>query len=176
MIFHPLDLPGAFVIEPQRLADERGFFARVFCRETFEARGLHGDFGQCNISYNGRKGTLRGMHFQAAPLEEVKTVRCTSGAIFDVFVDLRPDSPTYRRWHGLELSAENRRIAYIPAGFAHGFQTLCDGAEVFYQMGQSFSAPHARGVRYDDPAFGICWPLPVSVISDKDAGYPDWQP
>lgn len=171
MIFRETKLAGAFVVEPERLADERGFFARTWCRREFADRGLSADLAQCNVSFNTRKGTVRGMHYSVAPHAEVKLVRCTRGAIRDVIVDLRPDSPTFRQWAGAELSAENGRALYIPEGLAHGFQTLEDGTEVFYQMSDFFHPECARGVRWDDPAFGLAWPLPISVISEKDLGF-----
>lgn len=169
----PLGLDGAFVVEAEPQADERGLFARTFCRDTFRAQGLHGDFVQCNSSYNRRRGTLRGLHFQAAPHEEIKLVRCTQGAIFDVAVDLRPDSATFCRWRAVELSADNRRALYVPAGFAHGFQTLTDEAEVFYQMSAAYVPDLARGVRWNDPAFAIAWPVEPPILSGRDAAFPD---
>jgi len=169
MIFRPTELPGAFVIEPERIGDERGFFARTWCRDEFAAHGLSADLVQCNVSYNARQGTLRGMHYQAAPHAEVKLVRCTRGAIFDAIIDVRPESPTYRGWIGVELTAENGRMLYIPEGFAHGFQTLRDETEVFYQMSTQYRAASSRGLRWDDPAVGISWPPAGSrVISDRD--------
>jgi dTDP-4-dehydrorhamnose 3,5-epimerase len=175
MIFTETPLAGAFVVEPERIADERGFFARTWCVEEFAARGLEARLVQCSVSYNGRRGTLRGMHYQIAPHEEVKLVRCTAGAIYDVIVDLRPASPTHQHWFGVELSAANRLALYIPRGFAHGFQTLADESEVFYQMAEFYHPESARGVRYDDPAFGIAWPLPISVIGGSDSGYADYR-
>ena len=172
MIFTATRLAGAYLIDPERIEDERGFFARTWCRDEFERQGLNPRLVQCNVSYNHRRGTLRGMHYQAKPHEEAKLVRCTRGAIYDVIVDLRPDSPTYRQWVAVELTAENRRMLYIPEGFAHGFQTLADETEVFYQMSESYHPQSARGVRYDDPALGIAWPLEVAIISEKDRGYP----
>jgi dTDP-4-dehydrorhamnose 3,5-epimerase len=169
-------IPGAFVLEPEPRADARGFFARTWCRREFEAMGLEPRLAQCSVSYNQRAGTLRGMHFQAAPHGEAKVVRCTAGAVFDVVLDLRPDSPAYLRWFGTELSAENRLSLYVPEGVAHGFQTLADGAEVFYQISEEFFPDLARGVRWDDPAFGIRWPLPDPVLSPRDRGYPDFRP
>jgi dTDP-4-dehydrorhamnose 3,5-epimerase len=174
MKFLPTALEGAFVIETERLTDERGFFARTFCRDEFAARGLRTDFVQCNISFNVRKGILRGMHYQIKPHEEAKLVRCTRGEIFDVIIDIRKQSPTYARWIGLDLSAENRRMLYIPEGFAHGFQTLTDASEVFYQMAEVFQPESARGVRWNDPAFGIRWPLPNAILSARDAAFPDF--
>ena len=171
-------LTGAWVIEPELLGDERGWFARTFDAEEFHARGLNPAVVQCNASFNARSGTLRGMHYQAEPHGESKLVRCVRGAIFDVAVDLRPDSPTYRRWHGVELSAENARAFYIPAGLAHGFQTLTDDCEVLYQMGHRYVPGAARGVRWDDPVFAIEWPEPRGerTISEKDRAYPDFEP
>ncbi|MBC8074568.1 MAG: dTDP-4-dehydrorhamnose 3,5-epimerase [Chloroflexales bacterium] len=172
MIFTETPLAGAFLVEPERIADERGFFARTWCAEEFAARGLEARLVQCNVSYNQRRGTLRGMHYQAEPHAEVKLVRCTAGAIHDVIIDLRPASPTRHQWFAAELSAANRLSLYIPAGFAHGFQTLEDQSEVFYQMAEFYHSESARGVRYNDPAFGIAWPLPISVIGQRDAAYP----
>ncbi len=174
MRFVPTPLPDAYLIEPQPISDERGFFARTFCRDEFAAHGLDPNLVQCNISYNKRKGTLRGMHFQKAPHEETKVVRCTQGRIYDVMVDLRPESCTFRRWFGAELSAGNRHALYIPKGFAHGFLTLTNDVEVLYQMSESFHAECASGVRWNDPAFFISWPEEVAVISERDAGYPDF--
>lgn len=172
MIFTETALKGAFTIDLQALEDERGFFSRSFCRSEFAARGLKTEVAQCNVSYNRAKGTLRGMHLQKAPKAEAKLVRCTRGIIYDVICDLRPESATYCRWEAVELSADNHRALYIPEGFAHGFQSLEDGCEVFYQMFESFDPDYAFGVRWDDPAFGIRWPLPNPVISGKDLSYP----
>jgi dTDP-4-dehydrorhamnose 3,5-epimerase len=170
-------LPGAWTIELEELGDQRGWFARTFDAEEFRARALNPEVVQCSASFNHRIGTLRGMHYQAEPHGESKLVRCVRGAIFDVAVDLRPDSPTYCHWHGVELSAENHRAFYIPAGFAHGFQTLMDASEVLYQMGNPYVPEAARGVRFDDPAFGIEWPAidGVRTISEKDRSYPELQ-
>ena len=175
MIFEETILKGAFLIKPERLEDERGFFARVWCRKEFDAHGLGTTLVQCNVSFNASKGTLRGMHYQAPPHEEAKLVRCTMGAIYDVIVDLRMNSPTYRRHVGEVLSAENRNMFYIPEGFAHGFITLEDRTEVFYQMSAFYDAESARGVRWNDPAFGILWPAEVTVISERDRNYPDFE-
>ena len=175
MIFTETILKGAYLIKPQRLEDERGFFARVWCRKEFEAHGLSTDLVQCNVSFNVSKGTLRGMHFQASPHEEAKLVRCTMGAIHDVIIDLRKDSPTYLRHFAEVLSAENRNMFCIPEGFAHGFITLEDRTEVFYQMSAFYNAESARGVRWNDPAFGIRWPSEVRVISERDRNYPDFR-
>jgi dTDP-4-dehydrorhamnose 3,5-epimerase len=176
MRFAQTPLPGAWVIELDLLGDERGWFARTFDAEEFEARGLNRNVVQCNASYSRRRDTLRGMHYQAQPHGESKLVRCVRGAIFDVAVDVRPDSSTCRNWHGVELSAENHRAFYIPAGLAHGFQTLTDDTEVLYQMGYGYVPEAARGVRWDDPAFGIRWPEPRDerTISENDRAYPDF--
>lgn len=174
MIFAETKLPGAFIIDVEKHEDSRGFFARVYCEREFRERELHSDFVQCNISFNRRRGTLRGMHYQAAPLEEAKLVRCTRGAIFDAIVDLRPASSTFRQYFSVVLSAENWRSLYIPEGFAHGFQTLEDDTEVFYQMSQFYAAEHARGVRWNDPAFGIAWPEAERIIIERDQSYPDF--
>ena len=174
MIFTETKLAGAFVIEVGRHTDERGFFARTFCQQEFEAHGLKAEVAQCNVSFNKRKGTLRGMHYQAAPFAEAKLVRCTAGSIYDVIIDLRPASPTFKRHFAVELSAENHRMLYIPDDFAHGFQTLVDDTEVFYQMAQRYSAERARGVRWNDPAFGIEWPKGERIIIERDQNYPDY--
>jgi dTDP-4-dehydrorhamnose 3,5-epimerase len=171
MLFTELELAGAFIVDLEHREDPRGFFARTFCRDEFEAHGLVGDFVQCNTSFNARRGTLRGLHFQHAPHEEIKLVRCTSGVILDVIVDLRPESATYCRWKAVELSAANGRALYIPRGFAHGFQTLADRSEVYYQMAERYYPGSAAGVRWDDPAFGIDWPVTPPILSDKDASY-----
>jgi dTDP-4-dehydrorhamnose 3,5-epimerase len=174
MRFAPTNLEGVLIVDLEPHADERGFFARSFCADEFAARGLRTDVLQCNVSFNRRRGTLRGMHFQVAPRAEAKLVRCTRGLLLDVVVDLRPDSPTYCRWAAVELGgdAARHRALYVPEGFAHGFQTLEDDTEVFYQMFERYSAEHARGVRWDDPAFAIRWPLPDPILSDKDRSYP----
>ena len=171
MIFTESPLPGVFLVDLEPLNDERGFFARSFSSDEFAARGLTSELGQCSVSYNARKGTLRGLHYQSAPHEEHKLVRCTAGAIFDVIVDIRPQSQGYRRWFGTELTAQNRRAVFIPAGFAHGFITLSDAAEVFYMISVPYAPEHACGWRWNDPAFGIQWPLAPGVISPRDAGY-----
>jgi dTDP-4-dehydrorhamnose 3,5-epimerase len=177
MRFIETPLPGVWVIESEEIGDERGWFARTFDAGEFRERGLNPDVVQCNASFNHRAGTLRGMHYQADPYGESKLVRCVRGAIFDVAVDLRPDSPTYLHWHAVELSAENRLAFYIPAGLAHGFQTLTDEAEVLYQMGNSYVPEAAGGVRWDDRAFAIEWPEPNGerIISQKDRAYPDFE-
>jgi dTDP-4-dehydrorhamnose 3,5-epimerase len=165
-------LPGAFVIELEPLEDSRGFFARTFCAREFSERALTHDFVQCSIAMNHRRGTVRGMHYQLPPASEVKLVRCTSGAVYDVIVDLRPDSPTHLQHIAVELTAQNRRSLYVPEMFAHGMQVLEDGSEVFYQINKSHEPAAARGLRYDDPKLGIQWPLPVSLVSARDANWP----
>ena len=172
MIFTETGLQGAFVVDVERREDERGFFARTFCADEFAAHGLAGRFVQCNVSFNQRRGTLRGLHFQRAPHEEAKLVRCTMGAIWDVIVDLRAGSPTRGCWFGVELSAQSRRALYVPDGFAHGFQTLTDDAEVFYQMSTAYRPGFDAGVHHADPTLAITWPLPVSALSERDAALP----
>jgi dTDP-4-dehydrorhamnose 3,5-epimerase len=178
MRFIETPLNGAWVIDLDLLGDERGWFARTFDAEEFSARGLSPAVVQCNASFNARAGTLRGMHYQAEPHAESKLVRCVRGAIFDVAVDLRESSPTLHGWHGVELSAANRLAFYIPAGLAHGFQTLTDDAEVLYQMGHPYVPGSARGVRWDDPAFAIEWPETDGerIVSERDRTYPDFSP
>jgi dTDP-4-dehydrorhamnose 3,5-epimerase len=172
--FESLDVSGAYVISPEKIEDERGFFARSWSRDEFEAHGLNPNVAQCNISFNNAKGTLRGMHYQAQPYEETKLVRCTKGSIYDVVVDLRPGSPTFKKHDGATLSADNRLMLYVPEGCAHGFITLEDGVEIFYQISEFYTPSAQRGVRYDDPAFGIDWPVPVTVINPRDKNYPDF--
>lgn len=174
MQFVSLPLAGAWVIELERMYDERGFFARAFSDDEFARRGLASRFVQSGIAFNPRRGTLRGMHFQVPPHGEVKLIRCTAGAVHDVIVDLRADSPTFCQWAAIELSGDNRRTLYVPEGFAHGYVTLTDDAEMLYQMSVPHHAPAARGVRWNDPAFGIAWPLEPLVISERDASYPDF--
>jgi dTDP-4-dehydrorhamnose 3,5-epimerase len=178
MRFIETPLPGAWVIELELLGDARGWFARTFDAEEFAGRGLNASVVQCNASFNARAHTLRGMHYQAQPHGESKLVRCVRGAIFDVAVDLRPDSPTYCQWHGVELSANNGVTFYIPVGMAHGFQTLVDGCEVVYQMGHRYVPDSARGVRWDDPSFRIEWPDTSGnrIVSERDASYADFEP
>lgn len=171
MIFQKTKLQDAYLIEIEKRSDQRGFFARMWCRKEFEDHGLVSQVVQTNISYNIKKGTIRGMHFQIDPYQETKLVRCTRGAIYDVIIDLRADSPTYGEWTGVELSADNYRMIYVPKNFAHGFQTLADDTEVTYQVTEFYTPGAERGLRYDDPAFGIIWPLPVSVISEKDKSW-----
>jgi dTDP-4-dehydrorhamnose 3,5-epimerase len=172
MIFTETGLKDAFIIEPELLHDERGFFACTWSQEEFLQRGLNPQMVQQNISLNKMRGTLRGMHYQVEPHQEAKLVRCTAGTIFDVLVDLREDSPTFLKWIGLELSSNNRRMLYIPESFAHGFQTLEDDTEVVYQISEYYHPESAQGLRWDDPALGIEWPLPVTVISQRDKQHP----
>jgi dTDP-4-dehydrorhamnose 3,5-epimerase len=172
--FEPTPIEGAFLVVPAKIEDPRGFFARTFCQEEFAARGLAPCFVQQSISLNPHRGTLRGMHWQAAPHEEAKLVRCTSGRIWDVILDLRPASATYKQHFGVELAASEHAALYIPEGVAHGFLTLVPYSEVFYQMSVPHHPESARGVRWDDPAFGIGWPEPVQVMSERDATYQDF--
>ncbi len=175
MKFDQTSLPGAFVVDLDRKDDERGFFARTFCHDEFAEHGLVADYVQSSVSFNKRQGTLRGMHFQKKPHEETKLVRCTMGAIYDVIVDLRPGSPTVTRWFGLELSASNRKALYVPKGFAHGFITLDDESEVLYQISTQFHPESAAGVRWNDPAFAIEWPVEAVVMSGRDRSYSDYK-
>jgi len=170
--FIPTEFDSAWLIKPAIHEDHRGFFARTWCRREFEEHGLESEIVQCSVSFNISRATLRGMHFQAHPHEEAKLVRCTQGAMFDVIVDLRKDSPTFGKWQGFELSSTNRLALYVPKGFAHGFQTLHADTEVLYQMTEFFNPEVARAFHYADPAVGINWPLPVKVISRKDASSP----
>jgi dTDP-4-dehydrorhamnose 3,5-epimerase len=172
MILSRTPLEGVAVIDLELKQDERGFFARSFDREVFASEGLEPVVAQCNVSYNSRAGTLRGMHFQVAPATEAKLVRCTAGAILDIVVDVRPESATYLQHVAVELTALNRRALYVPPMFAHGYQTLVDGAEVTYQVSEAYTPGTERGLRHDDPLLGLRWPLPVAVISDKDASWP----
>ena len=175
MVFVETKLKGVYIIEPEPIDDERGFFARTFCQDEFSVHGLNPRVVQCSISFNKKKGTLRGLHYQLPPRTEAKLVRCTRGAIFDVAVDVRAASPTFKQWVGMELTAENRRMSYLPEGTAHGFQTLVDGAEVTYHISESYDASLARGLRWDDPAIGINWPaVETRTISAKDLNYPDF--
>jgi dTDP-4-dehydrorhamnose 3,5-epimerase len=175
MTFHETAILGAFEIHLEPRPDERGFFARSWCREEFQIHGLNPGLVQCSISYNKRKGTLRGLHYQAAPHQEAKLVRCTRGAICDVVVDLRVQSPTFKGWISANLTAANRHMLYVPEGCAHGFLTLEDETEVFYQMSAAYNSESARGVRWDDPAFRIEWPATVELISERDRTYPNFQ-
>lgn len=175
MIFREAKLKGSYIIELERIQDKRGFFARSWCQKEFEEKGLNSKLVQCNISYNMQKGLLRGMHYQSEPHAEAKLVRCTKGAIYDVIVDLRPGSKTYKKWMSVELTDRNRKMIYIPEGFAHGFQTLSEETEVFYQMSTFYVPACAKGVRWNDEAFAIQWPEKVSLISKKDQSYPDFK-
>jgi len=174
VLFHETRLEGAFVIELEKRADTRGFFARGWCQKEFEDHGLIAQVVQTNISYNRKKGTLRGMHYQVAPVEETKLVRCVRGGIYDVIIDLRSESPTYKQWIGVKLTAENYKTLYVPENFAHGLQTLEDDTEVIYQVSQFYTPGAERGMRWNDPAFRIEWPQDIEVISDKDADWPDY--
>jgi dTDP-4-dehydrorhamnose 3,5-epimerase len=176
MKFEETSIPGVWIVDLERREDPRGFFARTFCEDEFAGRGLLTRFVQCNLSSNTRRGTLRGMHWQNEPKPEVKLVRCVRGAVYDVVIDLRRDSPAYCKWIGVELSAANGRALYIPAGIAHGFQTLEDDTDLYYHMGEFYAPSLAAGVRWNDPAFGIAWPLRDPVLSNKDAAYPDYRP
>lgn len=176
MIFTPTPLEGAFIIDIAPIEDERGFFARTWAPDEFAKHGLDPTLAQCNVSWNVGKGTLRGMHFQSEPCAEIKIVRCTRGAMLDVIVDLRKGSPTYCRWTSVELTADNRRALYVPKGFGHGYLTLADDVEAYYHVSAPYSAAHAGGVRWNDPAFGIAWPFEPLVISAKDRAWPDFEP
>jgi dTDP-4-dehydrorhamnose 3,5-epimerase len=176
MLFTPTKLKGAFVLEIQPHSDERGFFARTWCQKELTEQGLDATLAQCSISFNHKKGTLRGMHLQLPSFAENKLVRCTQGAIYDVIIDLRQDSETYLQWVGVELTAANRKALYVPKGFAHGFQTLADDTEVFYHISQFYAPECARGWRWNDPAFKIAWREPVSVMSERDRTYEDYNP
>ncbi len=176
MLFSDAGLAGVYLLDLERQQDERGFFARTFCEREFAAHGLSTRYPQCNLSFNLRRGTLRGLHYQAAPHREAKIVRCSRGALHDVVVDLRPGSPSHGRWVAFLLDAESRRAIYVPPGCAHGFITLQDETEVLYHMGELYVAEAARGVRWDDPAFAIRWPLPPVVISARDRAYADFDP
>jgi dTDP-4-dehydrorhamnose 3,5-epimerase len=174
MIYHETPLPGAYVIELEKRGDDRGFFARAFCQREFADRGLISNFVQVNNSLSAQKGTLRGLHYQLAPKAETKLVRCTCGTLWDCILDLRPDSPTFGKWHAEELSAGNRKMLYVPKGFAHAFLTLADNTEAFYFTDEFYAPDWERGVRWNDPAFDIRWPMPPSVLSDKDANHRDF--
>jgi dTDP-4-dehydrorhamnose 3,5-epimerase len=175
MIFQEAELKGVFIIDPEREEDERGFFARTWCQEEFKSHGLNPVWVQDNLSFNKKKGTLRGLHYQTEPHGEIKLVRCTMGSIYDAVVDLRRNSPSFRQWLAIELSAENRKMLYIPKGFAHGYQTLTDHTEVFYQMSESYHPESARGVKWNDPAFGIHWPKGERILSDQDRGFQNFR-
>ncbi len=175
MIFTKTDLEGAYVIDLDKREDERGFFARVWCANEFKEHGLVPDACQENISRTEHKGTIRGMHYQVGDSQETKLVRCIKGGLYDVIVDVRPESPTFKKWIGVELTEDNWKMLYVPRGFAHGFVTLCDNVVVNYVVSQFYSPGDERGARYNDPAFGIDWPVPVEVVSDKDASWADFQ-
>jgi dTDP-4-dehydrorhamnose 3,5-epimerase len=174
LIFTETAIKGAFVIEIKKIEDERGFFGRSWCQKELEEHGLIARVVQANVSYNKQKGTLRGMHFQLDPYAETKLVRCTRGAIYDIIIDLRPDSPTYKQWIGVELTADNYKMLFVPENFAHGFITLEDNTEVTYQVSQFYTPGSERGIRWDDPSFNIKWPIEPTVISQKDRSHPDF--
>ncbi|MBA7705193.1 dTDP-4-dehydrorhamnose 3,5-epimerase [subsurface metagenome] len=176
MRFIPTKLNDAYIIEFESIVDNRGFFARTFCEKEFRKKGLTSHFVQCNIAWSNAKSTLRGMHYQIAPHSEVKMVRCTRGAIYDVIIDLRPDSPTYCKWSAVELTPNDNKMLYVPEGFAHGYQTLEPDTEVSYWMSNFYSPDAQRGIRWNDPAFGIHWPIPDPILSEKDLSYPDFEP
>ena len=176
MKFTSLGIEGAWIVNIDHLGDERGFFARAWCREEFAAKGITAELSQANLSFSQQAGTVRGMHFQRPPHEEMKAVRCLRGAVFDVVLDLRSDSPTFCQWHGEELTSDNRRMLLVPEGCAHGFQTLVDDTEIFYLVSEAYAPDSEGGVRWDDPAFGIKWSLSVSEISERDVGFPDFKP
>jgi dTDP-4-dehydrorhamnose 3,5-epimerase len=171
MRFSELELAGVYLVEPEPITDSRGFFARTWCADEFAEHGLETVVAQCNVSFNTHRGTIRGLHYQIEPMGEAKLVRCTAGAVLDVAVDVREDSPSRYRWLAVELTAEKRNALYIPAGFAHGLQTLSDGAEVFYQMFERYSPDHSRGLRWDDPRLAIEWPLADPIVSDRDRSF-----
>jgi dTDP-4-dehydrorhamnose 3,5-epimerase len=174
MIFTEAKLKGAFIVEPEKMEDDRGFFARSWCTREFESHGLSPRLAQCSISFNKQKGTLRGMHYQVLPYAEAKLVRCTSGSVYDAIIDLRPESLTFRQYFGLTLTADNHRMLYVPEGFAHGFLTLEDNTEVFYQISECYSPECGRGIRWNDPAFSIEWPIRPRMMSDRDRNCPDF--
>jgi dTDP-4-dehydrorhamnose 3,5-epimerase len=175
MIFHQTKVAGAFEIHLEPRTDDRGFFARSWCQEEFQSHGLNPKVAQCSVSFNTRKGTLRGIHYQAAPYPEAKVVRCTQGAIYDLVVDLRPQSPTFKQWVGVTLTAANRHMLYVPEGCGHGFLTLAEDTEVFYQISEFYKPELSRGVRWDDPTFQIVWPTKVEAISERDRTYPNFE-
>ena len=174
MIFRETRLPGAYLIEAERIEDHRGFFARIWCKQELRQRGLKTELAQFNMCFSHHRGTLRGLHFQEPPHAEVKVVRCTKGAVFDVIVDLRQDSPTWKRWFGVELSEENRHMLYVPEGCAQGSVTLADDTEIYYHASESYHPESASGVRYDDPQFAIVWPIEIAVVSRQDGAWPDY--
>jgi len=174
MIFSNTSLKDAVILEIEKLQDDRGFFGRTWDEEIFKNKGMNTQIAQCSLSFNLKKGTLRGMHFQEKPFQEVKIVSCTKGCIFDVIIDLRPNSKTYKQWYGIELKSDEHKSIYIPKGFAHGFQTLEDNTEVFYQISEFYNPSHSTGIRWNDPLFGIKWPLNNPIISEKDLGWSDF--
>ena len=174
MIFQETKLLGAYIIEPERIADHRGFFGRIWCKKELKQKGLETELAQSNVGFSYRKGTLRGLHFQKPPHAEVKIVRCTRGSMFDVIVDLRPESLTHKHWFGVELSEENRKMIYVPEGFAQGYITLVDNTEMYYHTSEFYDPSSAFGARYDDPEFGIVWPIEIAVISKQDKEWPDY--
>ncbi len=174
MIFSELGLKGAFLVEVKKIEDDRGFFGRAWCANEFKQNGLNPAFVQLNTSFSHKKGTIRGMHYQVDPYQEVKFIRCTRGRIFDVIIDLRPDSPTFMKWVGNELSADNYRMVYVPENFAHGFVTMEDNSEVYYPVSQFYTPGAERGLRWNDPAFKIKWPVEISMVSDKDQSHKDF--
>ena len=176
MIFTQTPLPGAYVLEPEKISDHRGFFARIWCKHELQAHGLSGELCQSNVGFSHRAGTVRGLHFQTPPHAEVKIVRCTRGSVFDVIVDVRPDSPSYQHWFGVHLTAENRKMLYVPKGMATGYMTLEDDTEINYHTSERFAPHAATGIRFDDPAVGIAWPLKVTAISEQDRSWPLIQP
>jgi dTDP-4-dehydrorhamnose 3,5-epimerase len=177
VIFTETKLKGAYIIEIDKLRDQRGFFARMWCKNEFEAHGLNPNIVQVNLSFNKQRGIIRGLHYQKRPYEEAKLFRCIRGAIYDVIIDLRPKSPTFLEWAGFELTADNRKMLYVPESFAQGYQALVDDTEVFYQVSQFYSPDFEQGIRYDDPAFGIEWPVTNNLlVSDKDTCWPDYVP
>lgn len=175
MLFHETPLPGCYVIEPEQIKDQRGYFARVWCKKELEEHGLKAEVLQSNVGFSQRKGTLRGLHYQKAPHAEVKIVRCTRGAMFDVVVDLRLQSPTHKQWFGVELTESNGKMLYVPEGCAHGYLTLVDHTEMNYHTSRFFDRVSASGVRYDDPAFRITWPIETAVVSQQDAAWPNYE-
>ncbi len=175
MKFSELELKGAYLIEPELKKDERGFFARTWDRAEFAVQGLETDLAQFSVSFNKKRGTLRGLHYQEAPHEEAKLVRCTMGIIYDVIVDIRPASPTFKKWLAFELSAENRKMIYAPKGFAHGFQSLADNTEVFYQISEIYMPESAKGLRWNDPVLSVSWPLPSPILSERDQSFPNFK-
>jgi dTDP-4-dehydrorhamnose 3,5-epimerase len=175
MKFQETKLAGSYIIEPEKLSDDRGFFARVWDQKIFDEIGLNPNIFQCNVSLTKKKGSIRGMHYQIHPYEETKLVRCTQGSIFDVIIDLRPDSKTYQQWEGFELSSENHKMLFVPEGFAHGFQTLVDNVEIFYQVSEFYTPNAEQGIRWNDDEFNIVWPLTPTVLSEKDSSWPNYE-